>query len=294
MRERFLLFSIGVWVLIGGTSGCEKNPRAPEHVLDGAAMGTTWSLRYSGSEMGELDRRVADRLEELEAIFSTWREGSLVSQLNRGDEPPLPQDYTRLARLAGEMRERTGGIFDVALGESVEAAGFGSGLGGRLDYSGIAKGYAVDEIGSLLESLGVEAFLFELGGELLGRGPRDWRVGLEAPDPGSVGRSRRVISLRNQAVATSGVYRLFRGDQNHLIDPRSRRPVAGDCVSVSVVADTCAEADASATALMVLGVEAGSALARRLGLHAYFVERLADGSLVETGPDRDSPPDVTR
>ena len=94
-----------------------------------------------------------------------------------------------------------------------------------------------------------------------------------------------MIVLRDQAVATSGSYRLFRGDANHLIDPRSGRPAAHDCVSVSVIADSCAEADALATALMVLGVQEGRALAGRLGRRAYFVRRLAGGGFEELGSE---------
>lgn len=270
--------------MIGCLVGCGGD-RAQEMVLHGEAMGTTWRLRYAGEEVAGLDREIGRRLDALEEIFSTWREGSLVSRLNLGEEVELPDEFREVAALAAEIREATEGAFDVELGELVNAAGFGSGLGGKLDFSGVAKGYAVDEIGVLLESLGVGTFLFELGGELLGRGGRDWRVGLESPDPGAVGGVRRVVSLRDRAVATSGSYRLFRGDANHLIDPRSGRPVTHDCVSVSVVADSCAEADALATALMVLGVEEGRALARRLGLRTYFVRRLADGSFEDLGTE---------
>lgn len=264
-----------------GLVGC-GDARPQETILQGEAMGTTWRLRYAGEMVAGLDGRVTRRLDELEAIFSTWREGSVISRLNRGEEVALPDEFRRVSALAAQIGEMSGGVFDVELGESVGAAGFGSGLGGRLDYSGIAKGFAADEVGALLESLGLDTFLFEIGGELLGRGVREWRVGLESPEPGAIGELRRVIPLRDQAVATSGTYRLFRGTEHHLIDPRSRQPVVHDCVAVSVVAESCAEADAFATALIVLGAEQGLVLARRLGLRAYFVRRLSDGTLIES------------
>jgi len=271
----------GTCLMVCGLVGC-RDARPQETILQGEAMGTTWRLRYAGETVAGLDGRVTRRLDELEAIFSTWREGSVISRLNRGEEVALPDEFRRVSALAAQIGEMSGGVFDVELGESVEAAGFGSGLGGRLDYSGIAKGFAADEVGALLESLGIDTFLFELGGELLGRGAREWRVGLESPEPGAIGELRRVIPLQDQAVATSGTYRLFRGTEHHLIDPRSRQPVAHDCVSVSVIAESCAEADAFATALIVLGAEQGLVLARRLGLRAYFVRRLSDGTLIES------------
>jgi len=252
-----------------------------EHTLEGRTMGTSWSLRYEGSAVDGLEGKIVNRLEQLEEVFSTWRGDSVVSRINRGVAVELPADYTRVLELAREIQTQSGGAFDVEVGDYVRMAGFSSELGGRLDFSAIAKGYAVDEIGHLLEVEGVAVFLIEIGGELLGVG-RDWRVGLESPDPGSVGKVRRTIFLRDAAVATSGSYRLFRGESNHLIDPRSGGSISHDVVSVSVVAETCAEADAYATALIVLGMDEGMALAERLGLRAVFVQRLSDGEFEQS------------
>ena len=260
--------------------GCQRGAEV-EHHLRGEAMGTDWKLHYSGDEIDGLRAKIVRRLDEIEDIFSTWREDSTVSRLNRGETLPVPGEYRRVLELANQVKQRSGGAFDVEVGETVREFGFGAKDAGRLDFSGIAKGFAVDELGELLEGEGIGEFLFELGGELLVRGDRDWRIGLESPDPGSVGAVRRVISLREAAVATSGTYRLFRRDANHLIDPRTGKTVAHDGVSVSVVADSCARADAWATALMVLGVEEGRTLAELLGLRAYFVRKLEGGGFEE-------------
>ncbi|MFT4549872.1 MAG: thiamine biosynthesis lipoprotein [Verrucomicrobiales bacterium] len=285
MTQTFLLRRLGVvglgLVFLAALVGCQKGDKVEQRSA-GEAMGTTWSLRYSGDKIGGVEMRIAARLNELEDIFSTWREDSLVSRWNRGEiVSGLPEEYWEVAAIADEVKEKSNGAFDVEVGKSVAAAGFGSEFSGTLDFSGIAKGFALDEIEEVLQAAGVEAFLFELGGELLARGERDWRVGLESPEPGSVGEVRRVITLRDAAVATSGTYRLFRGDANHLIDPRTRKPVAHDCVSVSVVAATCAEADAWATALMVLGADEGSVLAEQVGVRAFFVRKTPDDGFIE-------------
>lgn len=269
-----------IWIFVLALAGCESRSEV-ENRLVGKAMGTTWNLRYVGEPRDDLAEAVSERLEELEQVFSTWREDSVVSRLNRGEKVLLPDDYRRVAALAAEVKSKSGGAFDVEIGETVKAFGFAAETAGRLDFSAIAKGFALDEVGIVVRSAGIDEFLFELGGELLGGGARDWQVGLELPDPGAVGDVRKVITLRNAAVATSGSYRLFKGDANHLIDPRTRQPVAHDCVSVSVVAKSCAEADAWATALMILGVEEGMPLAKRLGLQVYFVQRAEDGGFSE-------------
>lgn len=160
----------------------------------------------------------------------------------------------------------------------------------RVDLSAVAKGYGVDRAAAALEALGARRYLVEVGGELRARGLNaegaPWQVGVERPDPGARA-VQRVVPLIDAALATSGDYRNFfeRGGRrfSHTIDPRTGRPIEHALASVSVVADTCARADAWATALNVLGPDEGLALARRERLSAWFVSRQADGGLVEEG-----------
>lgn len=154
-----------------------------------------------------------------------------------------------------------------------------------LDLSGIAKGYGVDRLAETLRGFGVTSGLVGIDGELraLGQRPDDtpWTLAVEAPD-----RTRRaphsILSLENAAVATSGDYRHWVEVQgrrlSHTMDPRRGAPLVTSPASVTVVARTCAEADAWATALMVLGPDHGAALARKRGLDALFLLRdEADG-----------------
>ena len=149
-----------------------------------------------------------------------------------------------------------------------------------VDLSGYAKGYAVDELAELLERYGVNNFLVELGGELKLRGSNAdgelWSVAIERPPPG--GRSvQSIVRLTDVAVATSGDYRNFfehEGQRySHTIDPRTGRPVTHSLAQVTVLADSAAEADAMATALLVLGPNRGLAFAERENLAAYFLLR---------------------
>jgi len=155
-----------------------------------------------------------------------------------------------------------------------------------LDLSAIAKGYAVDTLAGLLQARGLNDFLVEIGGEVKIHGTRpdgeSWQVGIESPVPG---QSRLFQSLNTNAaelaIAASGNYRnyfMHEGKRySHTIDPRSGWPVSHDLASVTVIAGSAMDADAWATALSVLGVEAGMKLANELQLAAYFIVDGASG-----------------
>jgi len=160
--------------------------------------------------------------------------------------------------------------------------------GVQLDFSAVAKGYAVDRLAFFLKSNGVQNFLVEVGGELRGAGMKQdgqpWWVKLEEVDDASAAAAapeELVLALHGLAVATSGDYRRYfdRGGQrySHTIDPRSGKPIGNGLASVTVLHPMCMAADAWSTALTVLGLEEGMALAERLGLAVRFVERTRTG-----------------
>ncbi len=152
-----------------------------------------------------------------------------------------------------------------------------------LDLNGIAKGYGVDRLAETLRGFDITAFLVGIDGEMRATGLRPdglpWAIAVEAPDP-----ERRapysLLALQDAAVATSGDYRhgvTVQGRRlSHTMDPMTGAPLRSSPASVTVVARNCAEADAWATALMVLGAEAGSELAMRRRLNALFLMRDAD------------------
>nr|WP_282571925.1 FAD:protein FMN transferase [Roseomonas acroporae] len=171
--------------------------------------------------------------------------------------------------------------------------------GAALDLSGIAKGYGVDSVAEFLAGEGIAAFLVEVGGELRGAGVKPdgnpWWVALEDPPAEARGEMPReipgeaageapapaagpfLVALHGLAVATSGNYRRFlvHGGQRlgHTLDPRTGWPVeagGGAPDAVTVLHASCMRADALATALAVLGHEAGLAHAARHGIAALF------------------------
>lgn len=159
----------------------------------------------------------------------------------------------------------------------------------QLDLSGIAKGYGVDCLADVLEAFGIKDYLVSIDGEIRASGLRadgsGWIIGLERPV-----RDRRelvrTIEVSDMALATSGDYRHWREFEgsiiSHTIDPRTGRPLRNGLAAVTVSASSCAAADAWATALLVLGKDAGPAKAREFGLYALFTAR-EGGDLVEVG-----------
>lgn len=228
--------------------------RVAHPVLTSQAMGTTWKLSWRTLTTAKLDEEIPAVLEKWEAVLSQWRDDSDLSRFNRG-EPATPE-LQSVIDLAEKIHAASAGAFDHRLLKETSDAGFGP-AGNGIDLSGIGKGFAVDRVGERLRELGINDFIFELGGEVL-VGDGEWEVAIEKPDP-SASEISCTLKLKNQALATSGNYRLFKpvdgGLASHIIDPATRKPIVHPPSSVSVIASDCATADAWATALFVLGKE---------------------------------------
>ncbi|KGI21398.1 thiamine biosynthesis protein ApbE [Hoylesella timonensis S9-PR14] len=135
-----------------------------------------------------------------------------------------------------------------------------------LDCSAIAKGYGSDVVAQYLRSRDVENFMIEIGGEIVVQGNSDkrlpWKIGVTKPTDDSTqvnNELQTVLNVTNTAMATSGNYRRFYYKNGkkyaHTIDPKTGYPVQHNILSATVLANTCAKADAYATSFMVLGLE---------------------------------------
>ena len=159
-----------------------------------------------------------------------------------------------------------------------------SASGVSVDLSAIAKGYGVDVVAELLDRRGVRGYMVEIGGEVSTHGTRadgrGWRIGIERPLVGERA-VERVVELTGESLATSGDYRNYFESggvrYSHTIDPRTGRPIGHPLASVSVLADDCMTADAFATAVMVLGPDAGYDWLVERGVAALLIVRHGDG-----------------
>lgn len=134
-----------------------------------------------------------------------------------------------------------------------------------LDFNAFAQGYSVDVISDFLKSKGIKSFLVEIGGEVFASGSKpdhsEWTVGIEKPIDNKETQNplKAVIKLKNKAIATSGNYRRFTIIDGvkyaHHLDPKTGYPTQNNLLSVSVVSDQCITSDATATGILVMGLE---------------------------------------
>jgi thiamine biosynthesis lipoprotein len=211
-------------------------------------------------------------LRHVDAVFSTYREDSVVSRLRRGEVAPadVPDDVREVLALCEQARDRTDGWFDHEL----------PGPDGvrRLDPSGVVKGWAVQRAADGLRRAGATSFCIHAGGDVVVAGEpapgTPWRVGIQHPERRDA--LAAVLALRDAAVATSGAYE--RG--LHIVDPRTGRPPAG-VLSATVVGPDLGIADAYATAAFALGPD-GPAWTATLGGGFEALTILADGRVLST------------
>jgi len=153
-----------------------------------------------------------------------------------------------------------------------------------LDLSGIAKGYGVDRLMQVCQDFNITSALVALDGELLSKGcqpnGQPWHVAIEAPDFGPR-MPHAMLELKDAAVATSGDYRHWVKVGNirlsHTMDRLKGGPMLPGIASVTVVAADCMAADALATAILVMGRQKGSDLARKLHVDCLILERVGNG-----------------
>jgi FAD:protein FMN transferase len=152
-----------------------------------------------------------------------------------------------------------------------------------LDASAIAKGQSSDVIGKLLESYGCEHYMIEIGGEVACRGlnpsGKKWQIGIDKPVDSPIdndGELQTIVAISGVGLATSGNYRQFYYKDGkkyaHTINPKTGYPVDHNLLSATVIAPTCMQADAYATAFMVLGVDSSLALCNQIpNMECYLI-----------------------
>jgi FAD:protein FMN transferase len=268
------------------------------------------------AEVGLVDRQMS--------TWNAGSELMRLNAAKTGAWISIPPELAEVLAAALRIGRLSGGAFDIGVGSVVAWWGFGAqadapgklpqasspGLSidllevdearGRarkhaplaLDLSGIAKGYGVDRLAMCCDRHGITSYLVGIDGELRAKGTKPdgepYTVALERPDP-DCRAVLGVVEISDCAIATSGDYRQRRkvggAWVSHTMDPRSGQPVRDGPASVTVLAGTAMEADALATALLVMGIQEGPALARALNLDALFVARTPKG-FVQTGVGR--------
>lgn len=306
-------------------TGCAQ-PQEVRTFAD-VAQGTLYHVSYwSKREIDEtaLRRAVADALEDIDRGMSNYRDDSRIERFNAAADTrvhAVGKDIIALVEQARMVNRASGGCYDLTVRPLFDLWGFMDDQFSRpeperlrqalalvgmdklevvsdhqlkktipdikVDLSSIAQGYSVTRVAQVLEQLGIQDYIVEIGGELQTRGykPGDhpWRIAIEKPLPGG-SRVEKVITIARTsplAIMTSGTYRHF-FDENgvrysHIIDARTGYPVSHATVSVTVVYPDATAADAWSTALLCLGREASMKVADDYGIPALFIEETGDG-----------------
>ncbi|MEV4002575.1 FAD:protein FMN transferase [Actinomadura sp. NPDC049753] len=224
------------------------------------AMGTVFSfdirMPRSPSIAAALAQAVA-WLHHVDRVFSPYRPDSQVTRLadGRAGLGECDPEVAEVLRLGAEFERATGGAFTCE-------------PGGRLDPSGVVKGWAIERASTILHDAGAHDHCVNGGGDVQARGEagpgEPWRIGIA--DPGDRGRLIAAVSGNDIAVATSGTAERGR----HILDPRTGRPAAG-LVSVTLVGRHLTDVDALATAAFAMGDAARAWLEARPEIEALGI-----------------------
>ena len=231
--------------------------------------------------------------------------------------------FKRVFEKSTEVWNKTEGYFDPTVGSWVNAYGFGpenkpeiltdqkkaflqsitgwdkvkltsegtvlkNNIETYLDFNALAKGYTVDLLANYLELQGAADFLIEIGGEIVARGKNPktsnpWRIAIDDPNQNEERKLIQTLTLKNQAIATSGNYRKYKIDKVtgeryvHSINPLNGTAVRSTVLSASVIATDCMTADAYATALMVMPLHKSIEMIETLPyIEAYWITASQD------------------
>jgi thiamine biosynthesis lipoprotein len=279
-------------------------------------MNTDIAVFFAGLPASTSIRPAQMVFQTIEARFSRFLPDSELSRVNRGSgvETEVSADFLALLELSRRYCDRTGGLFDPAVLNALEAEGYDRSFeqvkggaasaplslprasiadvvvnrdkgcvrlpaGVRLDFGGIGKGYAVDVART---ALAASNFLIDAGGDIYAAGGgltgEGWCVAVA--DTTGLHRQLPLLRLRDCAVATSSTTarRWRRGDgwANHLIDPRQGRSVSGEVAAVSVIAASAVEADIYAKTALILGPDEGAAFLHEQQVEGLFILNNAD------------------
>lgn len=291
--------------------------------ITGQTMGTIqYNVKYLGEDVPNYKQEIDSVLKAFNQSLSTYISNSEISQLNNSGVLTNPSlMFQDVLTSSSTIYQTTAGAFDPTVGPLVNAWGFGpdkilkvpdSALidslnqwvgfdkilifedsilmnpAMYLDFSAIAKGYAVDLVANFLDAKGFTNYMVEIGGEVVASGENQesevWKIGIENP---MVKLNERkllaIIRLQDLAMATSGNYRNYYqvGERiiAHTIDPRTGYNTDHNLLSASVFAKDCMTADAYATAFMVLGLEKSKEVAESNDLEVFLIYQNEDGEL---------------
>lgn len=269
-------------------------PSVHENIVKVSTMGTTGSIKYISEMPVNYQKEIDSLLLDVNMSLSTYIDSSTISKFNKKEisliealdsDAYFRRNHTTAMKVAtatnksfnptimplvnywkvqNKQEDSYHLTIDSLMIDSIVAFINTPGLRNKqLDFSALAKGHGVDIIALFLDGKGIKNYMVEIGGEVNCKGTNhkneDWKIGIEEPNE----KERNlfaVVKVKNKSMATSGNYRNFKVLDSgqkivHIINPKTGYPEISNLLSASVITDNCMEADAYATACMVMGTE---------------------------------------
>ena len=283
-------------------------------------MGTTYSIKLVEENIDSIyiHNSIENILENINSQMSTYIDSSCISKFNNlevGDSLNIKSDFNHVFNKSHYYHSLTNGSFEVTIKPLIDLWGFEKpdyrtnipdsssikraltniGINNiklrddyifkmnevSLDFSALAKGYAVDKIATFLKDNLIYNFMVEIGGELSLSGynseDKKWSIGVQNPSLNNISSTLNLL-LTNKAIATSGNYRNFfthdGKSYSHIISPTTGYPIDKNILSVTVISDQCIDADALATSLIVMNIEDGIDLIDKIkGTEVFYITK---------------------
>ena len=316
LERASLFFIISLVILLSGCDQSTHEPMTLQGKTMGTTYSITLSKPEKDLTATALQSDIDQLLLSVNEQMSTYIDDSEISQFNQapiGEWFAVSPDFIEVVSLSQTLSEQSQGQFDATIGPLIELWGFGRQAVSKvpseaaiaeaklktgwryleidssshrlkrnkpiaLNLSAIAKGFGVDKIAQYLDSIGLEDYLVEIGGEIRVKGvnpqSKPWRLGIEKPTLNQQS-AQQIVKLNNASIATSGDYRNYFEENglrySHTINPETGKPVRHNIASVTVIAPTAALADGYATAFNVMGLENALPLAEKQNLSAFFI-----------------------
>lgn len=218
---------------------------------------------------GELIARVFDYFSLIDNRFSTYKDDSEVTRINKGLH--TPQNYSQLMRaiiaLCEQTKKETGGYFNAY-------------HNGYFDPSGVVKGWAIREAAKILKQNSMKDFYIDAGGDIQVSGKnatgKSWVVGIR--NPFNRFENVKILQIKTEGVATSGTY--IRG--NHIYNPKMEFTNSGfvrnvkktnEIVSLTVIGSDVFDADRFATGAFAMGAKGIKFIESLSGYEGYMIDQ---------------------
>ena len=317
-----VVFIFLVTLLFACSSSTNKKSNYTYYEDSGEIFYTYFHIKYEYNR--SVKAEIMEALERFDQSLNPFKETSIIGKVNNNVPVTLDSMFIKVFEKSMEVSRKTDGKFDITASPFINAWGFGfkdmenvtpekidsmkSFVGYnririengavmkddprvQINTSAISKGYSCDLVGYVLQDLGIENYMVEIGGEIAMRGTNQkgncWRIGIDKPTDDATAMNRElqtILSICDKAVATSGNYRNYYMKDgvkySHTIDPQTGYPSEQNILGATIIADDCMTADAYATAFMAMGVEKSVEVAETIpGLHYYFIYVKPDGKV---------------